>query len=691
MSHLRSVLRALFERVENGIECVFGPHWNPMRQLGALGWLLFWIITVSGVYLYIFFDTGIAQAYESVEALTHGQWWAGGIMRSLHRYASDALVGVALVHMLREFAFDRLHGPRWFGWITGLVVLSFVYVCGITGYWMVWDQLAQYVAVNTSEWLDRVPVFAEPIARNFLADEYLSGRFFTLMAYVHIAAPLLMLLFMWVHIARYAEARVTAARGLAWAVVGALIIVSLLRPAVSQAPADLARVPAQIAFDWFYLPLYPLLDRWGGGAVWLVLIAVGTAVALLPWIGRLKRVRPAVVHLDNCNGCGRCVDDCPFSAITLMPRSDGAPFAQQAEVDAGRCVSCGICVGACPTGTPFRQATALVPGIELPDEPLVRLRADVISRAAGLEGQQRVVAFVCRHGAPVAESTSLCTVVVPCVGMVPPPFLDFVLARKLAEGVMLAGCRERECYHRLGDRWSEERIAARRDPRLRERVERDRVGVSWAGPKQFAIRNADVQHFQRRLDTVASGRGDRVDAWRRVRERPAPPWRVGGQMIVYALAGVSLAYCSIAPRHEILASGQGVISLSFSHAGRPKVPCQPLSANELARLPPNMRRPRNCPRARWPIDVELIVNGERIYAGAHAPAGLWDDGPSTVYERFRVPAGAKVITVRLRDSGRTEGHDFAHTAEIRARAGSECGDRFSCRRGRFQHSLRRRQ
>ncbi|HSL71176.1 MAG TPA: cytochrome b N-terminal domain-containing protein, partial [Longimicrobiales bacterium] len=136
-------MRALFERSENGLERLFGPRANPMRQLGAVGWLLFWIVAASGIYLYVFFDTGIAQAYESVQALTHGQWWAGGIMRSLHRYASDALVVVALVHMVREFAFDRLHGPRWFSWITGLLVLGFIFVCGVTGYWMVWDELAQ--------------------------------------------------------------------------------------------------------------------------------------------------------------------------------------------------------------------------------------------------------------------------------------------------------------------------------------------------------------------------------------------------------------------------------------------------------------------------------------------------------------------------------------------------------------------
>ena len=209
-------------------------------------------------------------------------------MRSLHRYASDALVAIAIVHMLREFAFDRLRGPRWFAWITGLVVLGFVYVCGITGYWMVWDQLAQYVAVTTSEWLDRLPLFVEPIARNFLGDHYLSGRFFTLMAYVHIAAPLLMLLFMWVHIMRYAEAKVTPPRGLRWSIGGdAPGIVAHLAGASASRPRISVMSRRSVGLDWFYLPLYPVIDRWGVTAVWLA--ALGDqriALMLLPWVGR---------------------------------------------------------------------------------------------------------------------------------------------------------------------------------------------------------------------------------------------------------------------------------------------------------------------------------------------------------------------------------------------------------------------
>ena len=59
------------------------------------------------------------EAYSSVIALTTKQWWLGGIMRSVHRYASDAMVLTMMLHMLRYFAFNLYHGFRWFG-VTGV-------------------------------------------------------------------------------------------------------------------------------------------------------------------------------------------------------------------------------------------------------------------------------------------------------------------------------------------------------------------------------------------------------------------------------------------------------------------------------------------------------------------------------------------------------------------------------------------
>src|SRR3990172_6266572 len=205
---MRRAARILFELIDRWSERVFSAELNPLAQLGALAWYCYWIVIVSGIYLYIFFDTGITRAYASVEYLTHVQWYAGGVMRSLHRYASDALIPVVALHMAREYVMDRYRGARWFAWGTGVVLLWFIYASGISGYWVVWDRLAQYVAVATSEWFDALNIFGKPIARNFLNEVAVSGRFFTLMSFIHIAAPLLLLFGMWVHIQRHVRPRV---------------------------------------------------------------------------------------------------------------------------------------------------------------------------------------------------------------------------------------------------------------------------------------------------------------------------------------------------------------------------------------------------------------------------------------------------------------------------------------------------
>jgi len=140
-----------FRRADGVFNRVFGEHLNPLFHLGALAYLMLWVVVVTGLYLYVFFKTGVQEAYDSVEQLTVQQWWLGGVFRSVHRYASDAMVLTMGLHLARHFVFDQYRSFRWFSWVSGVIVLWLVYASGVNGYMLPWDRLAQFVTIATAE------------------------------------------------------------------------------------------------------------------------------------------------------------------------------------------------------------------------------------------------------------------------------------------------------------------------------------------------------------------------------------------------------------------------------------------------------------------------------------------------------------------------------------------------------------
>ncbi len=294
MKRLQALLRWLFMRLEALFNAAFGDRLDPLYHLGAITFFLFWVVAGSGLYLYAFFETGVADAYASVEALTQRQWFAGGILRSVHRYASDAMVATMLLHLLRHFAFDRFRGFRWFSWATGVALVWGVYVSGINGYMLPWDRLAQYVITASFEWLDWLPGFGGALMRNVIHPASISDRFFSLLAFMHIGVPLVVLLLMFVHVQRVPKARTNPPRPIMLSLAATLLALALLQPVLSQGgPADLARAVGQLKLDWFYLALLPLFDLWPLGRVWMLVVAGTLLLAALPWLPpRLRRGRP---------------------------------------------------------------------------------------------------------------------------------------------------------------------------------------------------------------------------------------------------------------------------------------------------------------------------------------------------------------------------------------------------------------
>ena len=487
--------------LESWFNLSFGTEWNPLYHLGTLSFFLFWVILVSGIYLFIPFHGSLDGAHASVEWMTHEQWYIAGIMRSLHRYASDAVVITVLLHMFKEFASGRYRGFRWFSWVTGVPNLWLIITLGISGYWLVWDELAQYVAIGSARLMDALPLLSGSMTRNFVSGQ-MTDRFFILIEFLHLLGqPLILVFMLWIHVKRLSNVEINPPRGLAMGTFFALVALSLVEPAVSHAPADLSSVPRVLHIDWFYLNVYPLLEYWPAGNIWIFTTSLTVLLMMLPWLLPKKDGAKAVVDLEHCNGCGLCFDDCPFDAITVQARTDGAKFEHEVVVDPDLCGACGICAGSCPSSNPFRTPRGeLKTGIDMPQFPVDDMRRQTRETIESMSGEVKIILFGCDHGLNVnrLESEDTKGIKLICSGMLPPTLVEYAL-KQGADGVIVTGCRHNDCYYRFGNRWTRERFAGERKPALRGRADRERILVhGGAEPDKDEI-EADLNAFRQKL------------------------------------------------------------------------------------------------------------------------------------------------------------------------------------------------
>lgn len=141
--------------------------------------------------------------------------------------------------------------------------------------------------------------------------------------------------------------------------------------------------------------------------------------------------------------------------------------------------------------------------------------------------------------------------------------------------------------------------------------------------------------------------------------------RYAGQAVAYALFAGLIGYFASAPAYRQVPDDRAQIKLSFTHGAARKVACRRLTSEEIAKLPPNERRPNTCARERADISVLLLVDGAVAYDAVLQPIGLSGDGPAHAYEKVLVPAGEHVIEAKLRDSPRTEGYDYQKAVTVR--------------------------
>jgi len=264
--------------------------------LGIILGFLFLIMIFTGVILMIYYTPSVETAYQSVKNIVYIVP-GGRIIRNMHRWASQGMVIVVFLHLVRVFYTGSYLGNRSLNWVIGVVLLIITLLSNFSGYLLPWDQLAYWavtigsnIAASAREFTDLIGVTNAFDPGGFLKKLLIGGetvgqpalsRFFALHV---IFLPLSMLILLGVHFWRirkdgglsrpvkYADDKGSTNKWMAWPVLmwtelGILILVlasvlfiALLAdaPLLEQANPAYPENPAKS--PWYFLGIQELVS-----------------------------------------------------------------------------------------------------------------------------------------------------------------------------------------------------------------------------------------------------------------------------------------------------------------------------------------------------------------------------------------------------------------------------------------------
>lgn len=471
------IIGRLWLRVESLVNRNSLSELNPFYCLGAIAVFFLWVILFSGLYLFIFYRISATEAYASVERITRVQWYLGGVMRSLHRYASDGLVAVTVIHGLRHLALKRHANWRWVAWVSGVLTSVMVIAGGVFGYLMVWDEKAKLIAVYSSRLLEEAPFFGIPIGLTFVSAENLTDQFFYIVLFIHFSSIIVIFMAVWIHLSRITKAMITPPKEVIYGLAFLLFLAAFVKPAVSDKAAELGHLVGNVSIDWFYMFLYPLMGYIS--PAWTIAAVAGAVffVSVIPWVYRPGQTPTPSVARDNCTGCELCREDCPYAAIKMIERKDASGYSLLASVLPARCASCGICAGACEYSA-----------INLPGFAEEALKAEIKAFSLELAGDTGILVFLCKKSVDIKNEinedgsikgyASVRVIELPCIGMLQPAMVDIAIDSGVP-GVLAVGCRQEDCSFRTGNSWLNQRLLMTRPPIVRRGIKRARIRTLW--------------------------------------------------------------------------------------------------------------------------------------------------------------------------------------------------------------------
>ncbi|MEE8317333.1 MAG: cytochrome b N-terminal domain-containing protein, partial [Candidatus Omnitrophota bacterium] len=118
--------------------------------MGGITFLLFLVLTISGVLLMFYYHPNTRDAYLDMKDLEFTVPF-GLFLRNIHRWAAHLMVITVMLHMFRVFMTGSYKPPREFNWVIGVNLLVLTLLLSFSGYLLPWDQLGFWaITVGTN-------------------------------------------------------------------------------------------------------------------------------------------------------------------------------------------------------------------------------------------------------------------------------------------------------------------------------------------------------------------------------------------------------------------------------------------------------------------------------------------------------------------------------------------------------------
>ena len=153
---------------------------------GGMTLFLFGVQVVTGILLVLYYRPSADEAYESVRFLMT-QVAFGWLIRSIHSWSANLLVGAVMIHMFSAFMLKAYRRPREVTWLTGMGLFVLCLAFGFSGYLLPWNQLAFFATKVGTDIMGSVPLVGPFLARLLRGGDQITGGTLTRFFGFHVA------------------------------------------------------------------------------------------------------------------------------------------------------------------------------------------------------------------------------------------------------------------------------------------------------------------------------------------------------------------------------------------------------------------------------------------------------------------------------------------------------------------------